>query len=364
MNTWLITCGNQDVAATAHRFEFMSRLSLKEIAKLAETSKSTVSLYLNQPNRVSAKTATRIKQVIDSTGYSPNVLARNFRKGNTKLIIVGLPTVSYDLFEQALVGAQRVAREKGYTLLIQQETDFLRASREQLSRMIVSKEADGVLTFSSPPPAHDHEPQLQSSGQLPFIVGFEFIQAESQTVPSVHIDNSAAAQQATEYLISMGHRKIAFLGAEKAFYFSCERQEAYKAALEAAGLPVIEDLIITGDMRIEGGRRLTRRLLSQAVKPTAIFCAGGDEVALGAIHEIKSAGLRVPQDISVVGFDDIDYAEVCDPPLTTVAQPAEEIGEKCMYRLCAMIEGEDTDNTSWILPHKLVIRNSVARAPA
>ncbi len=84
-------------------------------------------------------------------------------------------------------------------------------------------------------------------------------------------------------------------------------------------------------------------------------------MALGAIHEIKSAGLRVPQDISVVGFDDIDYAEVCDPPLTTVAQPAEEIGEKCMYRLCAMIEDGVTDNSPWVLPHKLIIRESVTR---
>tara|TARA_B100001063_G_C16339968_1_gene346274 strand:+ start:111 stop:452 length:342 start_codon:yes stop_codon:yes gene_type:complete len=94
--------------------------------------------------------------------------------------------------------------------------------------------------------------------------------------------------------------------------------------------------------------------------PTAIFCAGGDQVAIGAIHEIKSVGLKVPTDISVIGFDDLCYAAVSDPPLTTIAQPALEIGEKCMRRLCAIIEDGDVDSSPWIVPHQLIIRNSVA----
>ena len=336
----------------------MPRLSLKEIAQLADTSKSTVSLYLNQPQRVGAKTAQRIQKVIDTTGYSPNVLARNFRRGSSRLIIIGLPTVGYDLFEEAMRGARRVADEKGYNLLIQ-ETAFNEASPEQLSKMIVSKEADGVLSFSAPAPDLGDQRNTQTA-QLPFVVGFEFILSETQTAPSVHIDNAAAVRQATEYLISMGHRRIAFLGGTGSFHFTCERQEAYKATLTDAGLPIIEELILTGSMLIEDGRSLTRRLLSLRQPPTAIFCAGNDQMAIGAIHEIKSIGLQVPADISVIGFDDLCFAAVSDPPLTTIAQPAMEIGEKCMRRLCAIIEDGDVDRSPWIVPHQLIIRNSVA----
>jgi LacI family repressor for deo operon, udp, cdd, tsx, nupC, and nupG len=226
--------------------------------------------------------------------------------------------------------------------------------------MIFSKEADGVLSFSGSLPAQDEIPRFRHLKQPPVVVGFEFIEPQMQTFPSVHIDNMAAARQATDYLISMGHRRIGFIGSTSEHYYANERDQAYRAAIQAAGLPIIEDLIAHCDVSIEESRKCTRRLLHLPERPTAIFCGGGDDMAIGAIHEIKSAGLKVPQDLSVIGFDDIRYAGVCDPPLTTIAQPAEEIGEKCMYRLCAMIEGGEVDQSPWILPHKLIIRNSVA----
>ena len=122
--------------------------------------------------------------------------------------------------------------------------------------------------------------------------------------------------------------------------------------------------VIDGDLSISGARKATRSLMNHDIRPTAIFCAN-DEMAIGCIHEIKSNGLRVPHDISVLGFDDIRYAEVTDPPLTTVSQPAEEIGERVMYRLCRSLgTGYDENTEAEIVPHKLVVRQSVARPPS
>jgi LacI family repressor for deo operon, udp, cdd, tsx, nupC, and nupG len=141
-----------------------------------------------------------------------------------------------------------------------------------------------------------------------------------------------------------------------------DRELGYRAAMRNASLPVDDDWVVEGLLTIAGSRDATRGLLSHTIRPTAIFCAN-DEMAIGCMHEIKSAGLSIPDDISVMGFDDIRYAEVTDPPLTTISQPGEEIGERVMRRLCRSIaNGPNGNNDPEIVPHELVIRESVARA--
>jgi LacI family repressor for deo operon, udp, cdd, tsx, nupC, and nupG len=140
-----------------------------------------------------------------------------------------------------------------------------------------------------------------------------------------------------------------------------DREFGYRAAMKQADLSIEDGWVVEGDLTIAGARKATRNLMNHGNRPTAIFCAN-DEMAIGCIHEIKSYGLRVPRDISIVGFDDIRYAEVTDPPLTTISQPAEEIGERVMYRLCRRIEaGNGASSSPEIVPHKLVIRQSVAK---
>lgn len=140
-----------------------------------------------------------------------------------------------------------------------------------------------------------------------------------------------------------------------------DREFGYRAAMKQAKLPIEDGWAVEGKLTIAGARKATRNLMNHRHRPTAIFCAN-DEMAIGCLHEIKSAGLTVPDDISIVGFDDIRYAEVTDPPLTTISQPGEEIGERVMYRLCRRIEaGKGVSSAPEIVPHKLVVRQSVAR---
>ncbi len=349
----------------------MRRLSIKEIAQLAGTSKSTVSRYLNQPDMVKGATAERIAQVIEETGFSPNVLARNFRRGNTRLIIVVIPSVGYPLFDEAMRGAWRVAQEKGYNVLILTTQQITEPPAHYFSKIISSKQADGLLLFSASLPHQDGVAYADQFKLIPIVVGFEFTDAELQCFPSVHIDNTAAVRQVMEYLIGLGHEEVAFLGGQTDVYSICGRELAFRDSLKSAGLAIRDEWIIqcqttSEDARTNFSRLLdlsrsnARQLLNLSHRPTAIFCGGGDIMALGAIHEIKAAGLRVPQDISVIGFDDIHYADISDPPLTTVSQPAEEIGERSMYRLCAMIEGTPEESTPWIIPHRLIVRESVS----
>lgn len=337
----------------------MATVSIKEVARIAETSKSTVSRYINDPNGVKRRTGERIQAAINQTGYTPNALARNFRRGQTRKILVCMPTVGYSLFADAMKGVARVAKEKNYSVLIR-ETQFEALSIKTLSDMINAKEVDGILFFTGVIPYGDDIFPTLGGKPLPIVAGFEHVNAEQQHFQSVHIDNTAATKQGTDYLISLGHKRIAFISSSTEYHFTMERESGYRKAMNNAGLCIDEKWIARESISLDGARIGTRKLLNLSKPPTAIFCACGDVMAMGAIHEIKSTGLKIPDDISVVGFDDIHYAEIMDPPLTTIAQPAEEIGEKSMYKLCKAIEGSKSDVDPVIVPHQLVIRESTA----
>jgi LacI family repressor for deo operon, udp, cdd, tsx, nupC, and nupG len=197
-------------------------------------------------------------------------------------------------------------------------------------------------------------------------LGLENIAPEQSQYPCVCIDNEAAARDATQHLIDLGHRDIGFLYGNIGFLYDSPYPESPSTKARAAGfynamaanqLAVNEDWVTKGPMSVEGGRRSAQQLLSKDSKPSAIFCAN-DEIALGALFEIKKAGLRVPEDISMIGLDNIRYSEISDPPLTTIEQPAVQIGEYSMRRLLKLIGGDSSGSNVEILPHRLVERQS------
>jgi len=201
----------------------------------------------------------------------------------------------------------------------------------------------------------------KSKRRLPIVIGCETVSPELADFPGVHIDNVAAAKEATNYLISQGHARIAMVCGQKSSLLTKDRELGYRAAMKQSKLPIEDGWVVEGELTIAGARKATRNLMNHSHRPTAIFCAN-DEMAIGCLHEVKSLGLTVPGEISIIGFDDIRYAEVTDPPLTTIRQPAEEIGERVMYRLCRRIEaGNGASSAPEIVPHKLVVRESVAK---
>ena len=223
--------------------------------------------------------------------------------------------------------------------------------------MVLSKQADGIILLASICPLTPASSTPAGRRPAPIVLGCENVTPELGQFPSVRIDNVKAAREGAAYLIEQGHRQIAFISGIADSMLTADRERGYRLAMAEAGLPVGADWVVEGRLSIACARSATRQLLQLDNAPTALFC-GNDEMAIGAIHEIKACGMQVPGDVSVLGFDDIRYAEVMDPPLTTIAQPAEQIGERTMKRLLRAIEGQDIGTEPEIVKHKLIVRES------
>ncbi|RPH98083.1 MAG: LacI family transcriptional regulator [Lysobacterales bacterium] len=336
-----------------------SQTSITDVARIAGVSIATVSRCLNDPKRVKDGTRARVQDAILQTGYSPNTLAQSFRRGKTHVIIVVLPSVGDPFFTDVMLGIRTVATARGYSLLIN-ETQFNTLTADEIGAMVVSRQADGIVLLASMSPFGAEVLSARSHRALPTVIGCETISRELAAYPSVHIDNIAAAQTMTDHLISLGHRSIAFISGQHHSLLTRDRERGYRLAMKEAGLAVEEGWVVEGQLTIPGAIGATRRLLDHPRRPSAIFCAN-DEMAIGCMHAVKAAGLEVPQDLSIAGFDDIRYAAIIDPPLTTVRQPAREIGERVIYLLLCEIEGgHGRKAKAEIVPHELVIRQSVA----
>ena len=340
--------------------EKLAQVSIKDVARIAGVSIATVSRCINDPERVKQQTRRKVQAAISQTGYSPNTLAQSFRRGKTHVIMVVLPSVGDPFFTGVMHGIRSIAAENGYSLLIN-ETQFNTMTADEIGAMVVSRQADGIVLLAAMSPFGTDLLSSQNNRRLPVVVGCEIVSLEMAGFPSVHIDNTAAAQEATEYLLSQGHRRVAFIHGQEQSLLTKDRENGYRASMQAAGVPIEQGWVVEGNLTIDGAIKATQSLIQHPRRPTAIFCAN-DEMAMGCIHEIKSAGLRVPEDISVMGFDDTRYAAILDPPLTTVYQPVEEIGERVIYRLLREIEeGRSRNAEPEIVPHKLIIRHSVRK---
>ena len=343
----------------------MTSASIKEVAQMAGVSIATVSRCMNSPEKVSEKTRLKVQDAILKTGYTPNTLAQSFRRGRTNIVMVVLPSIGDPFFTLVMEGIRNAADAKGYSIIIN-ETQFNTMTADEIAAMVVSRQTDGIILLASMSPFGTEVLSAKSHRALPIVIGCETIAPELAIYPSVHIDNVAAAKEATGYLISQGHERIGLICGSATSLLTKDREFGYRAAMHGAQLDIEEGWVVNGDLTIDGAIRATRSLLNHRHRPTAVFCTT-DEMAIGCLHAIKSAGLRVPADISIMGFDDTRYAAVMDPPLTTISQPALEIGERVMYRLCREIEqgrqAGNSDGKPELVPHRLIIRESIAPPP-
>ena len=304
---------------------------------------ATVSRCINKPEKVTEETRLKVQSAIENTGYTPNSLAQRFRSGKTNQILVAVPSIGDPFFTKVMRGVRSAANALGYAIVIR-ETRQGMMSADEINATLESKQADGLvllnnMTFVAGRLNGANHPHLQP--------------------PAVQIDNAAAAREMTEYLISQGHREIGMICGRKKPSFA-ERERGFRKTMQEARLKINSDWILDSENSLDGARRAARQILAHGNRPTAVFCVS-DELAIGCMHELQLAGVGVPDDISVVGFDDIRYAEVTNPPLTTVRQPAEEMGERIVQKLCAVIRDEKSgEPETQIVSHQLVTRNSVA----
>jgi LacI family repressor for deo operon, udp, cdd, tsx, nupC, and nupG len=327
-----------------------------EVAKRAGVSTATVSRVLSRPDIVSPKTKRRVLKAVEALGYVPNATAKNLRTLRSGKLLVTVPDISNPFFALILQGIEDAAQREGYAVLVG-DTQHDIKREEGYASMLKQRQADGLIFLGHRLPKEAADLVRHANGRCaPVVNGCEF--SPQLGVPSVHIDNSKAAFEAMDHLYRIGHRRIGIITGPLASPLSRDRLQGAKAcATKYKALSTY--LVEHGDFSIESGTVQAERLLARKEPPTAIFCFN-DEMAMGVMETAKRHGLRIPLDLSVVGFDDIRFARCMDPPLTTVAQPMTAIGEGTVRLLLEILRGRETPPESVTLPHTLIVRSSTA----
>ncbi len=332
--------------------------TIKDVARVAGCSTATVSRALANPEKVSDTTRERVALAIAEVGYAPNVAARNLRRAESKTIVALLPDISNPFFSEIINGMEEVAHLAGYQVLIGDcEHDPARA--EAYFELLPTNQADGILLLTAEVPMVLVR-QADGQSSFPLVMACEFF--ADIDLPTVAIDNHQAACHAIDYLISLGHRRIATLSGPAANPICKERVRGYHDTLAAHGL-VAEARIVEGDFGFRSGYQQGLALLEPGrTRPTAIFCHS-DEMAIGVLKAARQLGLAVPGQLSVVGFDNIGFSEYCEPELTTISQPRNEIGQQAMRLLLGLMRGEPVVRRQ-TLSTQLIVRKSTGRPDA
>lgn len=326
-------------------------ISIKEVAKLAGVSVATVSRVINKNVYVKAETTRKVLEAIEKTGYKPNAIARSLKVKNTKSIGIIIPDISSHFFPDVVRGIEDVANEYNYNVILC-NTDLNREKEKKYLDILVEKQVDGIVYMSN---TITDELAGKIAG-----VGTEIvlISTDYRDLASITIDNVKAAAEAVKYIISKGYRDIAFIGGQMTDpNAGLPRFNGYVKALSEAGININKDFILEGDYRYESGYKGGKKLLSLDNKPQAVF-ASSDEMAIGVIKAALEYGYSIPDELAVVGFDNIDISKMVYPSLTTISQPLYEMGCEGMKLLAKKLNKEEIEKYKVVLEHKLIIRES------
>lgn len=336
----------------------VKRVTARDVGKLANVSPTTVSFVLNNvPGmRISEETRTAVLEAARQLNYHPDATARRMVSGKTQIIGLVMrqsPEQAYAdrLLPQILLGLSRSASAKGYHILFEPIAPTDRS--DTYMKLIQERHVDGIVLSG---PRYDDQELLKIHADGAHIVLLG--QLPNSNIPFVDIDNIGGARLATQHLVGLGYRRIALItNASPAYTASADRVTGYQQALEAASIPFDQALISYGKFTVQSGINAMNELFINNSNLTAVFVAS-DTVALGALQAIRSQGLRVPEDIALVGFDDIPLAEYVDPPLTTIRLPAFGLGWGATEMLIRLIEQEEIQNQNVLLETELVVRRS------
>lgn len=324
--------------------------SINAVAKLAGVSIATVSRVINNSKNVNEGTRRRVEDAIEELGYRVNVFGRSLRRSESRSLMVLVPDLANPYFAEIIRGIESVARSRRYNLLLAHSTDDVGKEGGVLEGLY-NRTADGVISL-----VHIHQSQgmVETVQALPWVSCSECL--PDGNVPFVAVDHRQGALDAVQYLLNRKHRRIGFIGCGQDQLWSQQRLAGYEAALRRAEIPLNPDYVrFVGNTDFQEGQRATSAFLALEHMPTAI-CAASDTLAIGAIKGFKQAGLRVPEDVAVVGFDDVPIARVYEPALTTIAQPMQQLGETAALMMIERLEGRTVK--SQILPHTLMVRES------
>jgi LacI family transcriptional regulator len=327
----------------------MKRVTIGDVAAEAGVSIATVSKVMNDRYGVAPETLNRVKAVIEELGYESSLVARSMRSRRTN--VLGILVSDIEPFSAELLkGAANAIRETDYEVIVysgsghgKEHSGWERRNVSRLSGTLV----DGIILVTPT--------VVDVSDDAPIVIVDPH--AGPPSLPSVHSDNLAGAVAATEYLIGLGHRRIGFLAGRPDLESARLREQGFRSALATAGIELDEDLVRIGEYELEAAAEPARELLTLDDPPTAIFAAN-DLSAIETMLVARSIGRRIPEDVSVIGFDNIPESALTEPPLTTIDQSIQAMGEEAVRLLVKLIDGTASGPLQIMLPTELVVRQS------
>ena len=333
-----------------------ARVTIREIADLAGVSIATVSRVVNGRDDVSDETREAVQRIVRERGYSVNRSARGLSGGRTGFVGVTIPKVHPVYFSSILSGAAEALYEQDMRIVLC-PTEHEHDREVGLLERLMHGTTDGALLVL-PEETNDELESLLNHGYRFVVV--DPLTELNERIPAVSAANFSGANQAVKHLLGLGHRRIGAITGPTGWLAPEERRGGYHAALASAGIMPDPALEIASDFQIEGGIEAAGRLLDAPERPTAIF-GFNDNLAIGAMHAARARGLRIPEDISIVGFDDIEWAEHVTPALTTVRQPLAEMGRMAVSLLTRLLDNQSFEALHVELATRFIVRASTQR---
>ncbi|WP_320173393.1 LacI family DNA-binding transcriptional regulator [Maridesulfovibrio sp.] len=328
--------------------------TIRDVARLAQVSTATVSRVINSPDSVREKTREKVLRAMKMCNYKYNALARGFATKKSNTIGLIIPNINNPVFAESTLGVQEYAEEKQIKVILG-NTSYKISQEESLIKALRESQVDGLIITTTNPKGEIIK-TLTDEG-FPFVLLFSTV--KGGPFSAVGVDNYRGGYVATEHLISLGHRRIGMIaGSFTVTDRSYHRWHGYRQCLKDNGIPYDKDLLVQTEYSLTGGRDSIKQLLEQEYPPSAVFCSN-DYIALGAIKGARESGLSLPEDLSIVGFDDMPTASYMVPALTTVRQPAYEMGRRACELLLQKMENPEKPEQH-MMETKLIVRESTA----
>lgn len=326
--------------------------TINDVAGRAQVSVTTVSHVINRTRRVDPQTEMRVRQAMAELGYRPNILARGLRRRETRTLGLIVPDNSNPCFAELARAIEDAGFAQGYSVILC-NSDRSEAKEDAYIELLLSKQVDGIILISA---THDRRKfkSILDAGIPAVAAGRDL---SDFPFDCILIDNDQGGYMIGRYLAELGHRRMACIASPHDGLPSGDRLVGLRRALDEAGIPLDDRLVIRGDFTYEGGQRVMAELLDREPRLTAVFAAN-DRMAIGAMNYLWRVGRRIPDHVSIVGFDDIPIAAFTCPPLTTVAPPKAEFAQLCISLLLERIAQKRTTPARVLLPTQLVIRES------
>jgi DNA-binding LacI/PurR family transcriptional regulator len=327
-------------------------MNIKEVAKHAKVSTATVSRTINGSDKVSARTAERVRKAIKELNFYPNTHARTLVSGRSRMLGLIISDITNPFFPELVKHFEDQAVQKGLEVIIA-NTDYKPRRMAECIRRMVERKVDGTAIMTS-----ETDPALLielTRRNIPTV--FMDTGKNSPLSANITIDYEQGIQEGLQHLFSLNHRKIAFISGPLNLQSAQRRLDAFVSGMKARGIKVENEMIEKGDHRIEGGVFAMRNLLRLAEPPTAVMTSN-DMTAIGALGTIHDAGLQVPRDVSLIGFDDISFAHLTQPPLTTIRLSRSQLAITALAALERLMRGENEEDVDYTIPTHLVMRGS------